>query len=122
MTAPWIYGTIQAMKFAVLVGLLAGCVAVAEAGQAGRPTQAATAIDHLEKALAGSEAEPESNLRAALARMYVRTSAFDKAIPILRDLVVRERGWQDGVALLTEAYTGAGKNLDAIAWLEEAVD
>jgi tetratricopeptide (TPR) repeat protein len=82
---------------------------------------AAIAIDHLEKALARTEAEPESNLRAALARLYVRTSAFDKAIPILRDLVVRERSWQDGIALLAEAYAGAGKNLEAITWLEEAV-
>jgi tetratricopeptide (TPR) repeat protein len=82
---------------------------------------AANAIDHLEKALARTEAEPDSNLRAALARMYVRTSAFDKAIPILRDLVLRERGWQDGITLLADAYAGAGKNLEAIAWLEEEV-
>ena len=103
--------------------------AVAEAdprGGRGRATtapddSAAQAIAHLEKALARTEADSDSNLRAALARMYVRTSAFDKAIPTLRDLVVRERGWQDGVALLTEAYVGAGRNLEAIEWLEEAV-
>jgi predicted Zn-dependent protease len=50
--------------------------------------------------------------------MYVRTSAFEKAIPLLRDLVSRERGWQDGVTLLADAYAGAGKNAEAIAWLE----
>jgi tetratricopeptide (TPR) repeat protein len=92
-------------------------------GRTGAPTDdnAAKAIDHLENALARTEAEPDSNLRAALARMYVRSSSFDKAIPILRDLVVRERGWQDGITLLADAYAGAGKNLEAIEWLEEAV-
>ena len=78
------------------------------------------AVDHLEKALVGVVGEPDPNVRAALARVYVRTSAFDKAIPILRDLVTRERGWQDGVTLLAEAYVGAGKNGEAIAWLEDA--
>jgi len=58
-------------------------------------------------------------VRAALARMYIRTASFDKAIPILRDLVSRERGWQDGVTLLADAYAAAGKNAEAIAWLEE---
>ena len=90
----------------------------------GRPVRAtddsaAKAISHLEQALAKSEGEADPSLRATLGRMYVRTSAFDKAIPILRDLVSRERGWQDGVTLLADAYAGAGKNAEAIAWLEE---
>ena len=33
---------------------------------------------------------------------------------------MRERGWQDGVTLLADAYAAAGKNAEAIAWLEEA--
>ena len=57
---------------------------------------AAKAIDHLQRALVQTVGEGDPNLRAALGRMYVRTSAFDKAIPILRDLVEKERGWQDG--------------------------
>ena len=90
----------------------------------GRPANAtddsaAKAISHLEQALAKTEGEADPSLRATLARMYVRTSAFEKAIPILRDLVSRERGWQDGVTLLADAYAGAGKNAEAIAWLEE---
>jgi tetratricopeptide (TPR) repeat protein len=95
-------------------------------GARGRATtqaadNAAKAIDHLQKALASPDGEPDPNLRAALARMYVRTSAFDKAIPLLRDLVVHERGWQDGITLLADAYAGAGKNAEAITWLEDAV-
>jgi len=90
----------------------------------GRPAKAtdenaAMAISHLEQALVKSEGEADPSLRATLARMYVRTAAYDKAIPILRDLVSRERGWQDGVTLLADAYAGAGKNDEAISWLEE---
>jgi tetratricopeptide (TPR) repeat protein len=80
---------------------------------------AAKAIGHFEEALADVDGEAEPTMRATLARMYVRTGSFDKAIPILRDLVSRERGWQEGVTLLAEAYAGAGKNAEAIAWLEE---
>src|SRR5207249_2848069 len=60
------------------------------------------------------------NLLANLARLYVRTRAYDKAIPVLRDLVEREHGWQDGVSLLAQAYGAAGKNAEAIVWLEQA--
>jgi tetratricopeptide (TPR) repeat protein len=91
-------------------------------GGAARPAgeNATRAIQHLEAALVGPVGEPDPNLLANLARLYVRTGAHDKAIPLLRDLVSRERGWQDGVSLLAEAYAGAGKNAEAIAWLEEA--
>jgi tetratricopeptide (TPR) repeat protein len=78
------------------------------------------AIDHLERSLLGTAGEPDSNVLANLARLYVRTRAYDKAIPVLRDLVDRERGWQDGVTLLAEAYSAAGKNAEAITWLEQA--
>ena len=52
-------------------------------------------------------------------RLYVRSGAYDKAIPLLTDLVNQEPGWQDGPMLLAEAYAGAGRAEDAIAWLEE---
>jgi tetratricopeptide (TPR) repeat protein len=80
---------------------------------------ASKAVTHFEQAIANMQGEAEPTLRATLARMYVRTGSFDKAIPILRDLVSRERGWQEGVTLLADAYAGAGKNAEAIAWLEE---
>ncbi len=79
----------------------------------------ATAIHHFELALEGALAESDPNVRATLARLYVRSNAYDKAIPLLTDLVDQESGWQDGPAMLVEAYAGAGRSRDAIAWLEE---
>ena len=81
---------------------------------------ATKAIEHLEQAIRRPAGEPDPNLLANLSRLYVRTGAYTKAIPMLRGLVDRERGWQDGVTLLADAYAAAGKNADAIAWLEEA--
>ena len=80
---------------------------------------AAKAIGHLELAIdrAGGEADP--NVRATLARLYVRDGAYEKAIPILTDLVNREPNWQDGPTMLAEAYAGAGRLKDAILWLEQ---
>ena len=90
-------------------------------GAGNQPDENVTkAIAHLEQAFDRSAGESDPNIRANLARLYVRSGAFDKAIPLLRDLVGREPGWQDGVGLLADAYAGAGKNADAIGWLEEA--
>jgi tetratricopeptide (TPR) repeat protein len=79
----------------------------------------AKAIHHFELALEGAVAESDPNIRATLARLYVRSNAYEKAIPLLTDLVNQEPGWQDGPLMLVEAYAGAGRSRDAIAWLEE---
>ena len=62
------------------------------------------------RALDGAVAEADPNVRATLARLYVRSSAYDKAIPLLTDLVNQEPGWQDGPLMLVEAYAGAGRS------------
>lgn len=77
------------------------------------------AIRHLEVATERAAGEVDPNIRASLARLYVRSGAYDKAIPLLNDLVNQEPGWQDGPLMLAEAYAGAGRTKDAIAWLEE---
>jgi len=79
----------------------------------------AKAIQHLELAADKSAGEADPNVRATLARLYVRAGSYDKAIPLLTDLVNQEPSWQDGPAMLAEAYAGAGRSSDAIAWLEE---
>jgi tetratricopeptide (TPR) repeat protein len=79
----------------------------------------AKAIKYLEVASDKSTGESDPNVRATLARLYVRAGTFDKAIPLLTDLVNQEPGWQDGPMMLVEAFSGAGRGEEAIAWLEE---
>jgi tetratricopeptide (TPR) repeat protein len=79
----------------------------------------AKAIRHLELATDRVTGQIDPNVRATLARLYVRSGAYEKAIPLLTDLVNQEPGWQDGPLTLAEAYAGAGRTKDAIAWLEE---
>jgi tetratricopeptide (TPR) repeat protein len=79
----------------------------------------AKAIRHLELATDRASGQTDPNIRASLARLYVRSGAYDKAIPLLNDLVNQESGWQDGPLMLAEAYAGAGRTKDAIAWLEQ---
>jgi len=78
------------------------------------------AILHLEQALDRPSGEPDPNVRATLARLYISADSFDKAIPLLVDLVNQEPGWSDGPTLLAQAYASAGRNAEAIAWLVEA--
>jgi tetratricopeptide (TPR) repeat protein len=79
----------------------------------------AKAIRHLEAALERPIAQGDPNVRATLARVYVTAGQYEKAIPVLTDLVSQESGWQDGPAMLAEAFAGAGRNADAITWFEE---
>jgi tetratricopeptide (TPR) repeat protein len=79
------------------------------------------AIEHLELAIEGPIGRADANVRAMLARLYVGTGNYDKAIPLLSDLVKQEPQWSDGATLLIEAYSAAGRSADALRWLEEAV-
>src|SRR5262245_61832438 len=79
------------------------------------------AIQHIEQAIDGPMGRADANLRAMLARLYVRTGAFDKAITVLAELVKQEPQWQDGASLLVEAYASAGRSAEAVKWLEEQV-
>jgi tetratricopeptide (TPR) repeat protein len=76
-------------------------------------------ITHLEQAIKGiTRSDP--NLRAMLSQLYLADSNFDKAIPMLAELVKQEPGWQEGVGLLMEAYAAAGREAEWVKWLEEA--
>jgi predicted Zn-dependent protease len=77
----------------------------------------AKAIHHLELAV-DPPVGADPNARATLSRLYLRAEAYEKAISLLADLVAQESGWQDGPMLLAEAYAGAGRIAEGIAWLE----
>src|SRR5205823_9085526 len=77
------------------------------------------AIEHLEKAI-DRLVDSDPNVRATLARLYLASGANEKAIPLLVDLVSQEPGWTDGPSLLAQAYAGAGRDAEAITWLEKS--
>ena len=89
---------------------------------AGATDHLAKAIKYLEVAVGDKPNEADPNVRATLARAYLQNGTFDKAIELLTGLVNQEPQWQDGPLLLAEAYAGAGRNDDAIAWLKERTD
>jgi len=87
-------------------------------GAAAGGDSTAKAIHHLELAIAGPNGDGDPSTRAMLAQLYMRTDAYDKAIPLLRKLVDQEPDWGEGPVLLAEAYAGAGRTADAITALE----
>lgn len=105
--------------------------AMAETGRENQPAGAALnkaaaenavkAIDHFERAIDKAVGDSDPVVRATLARLYLTTGAFEKAVPLLTTLVDEEPGWADGPMLLAEAYAGSGRTADAIAWLESHV-
>jgi tetratricopeptide (TPR) repeat protein len=80
------------------------------------------AIQHLEAALDRPISEADAQDRATLAQLYITNGSYDKAIPILAELVKEEPQWQDGATLLVEAYAAAGRADEAIRWLEATVE
>ena len=99
---------------------LAGNAPDTRAGRAQQQEHITSAIAHLEKALETPVKLTDSDIRALLSRLYVAAEQFDKAIPIISDIVKEAPAWRDGPSLLMEAYTGAGKAREAMAWLEES--
>jgi tetratricopeptide (TPR) repeat protein len=80
------------------------------------------AIEHLEQAVDRPNGETDPNVRATLSRLYIAAGWFDKAIQLLKDLVSQEPGWSDGPGLLAQAFAGAGRNDEAIEWLERETE
>jgi len=79
------------------------------------------AIDHLEKAIVGPVTRADANLRAMLSRLYIASGQFDKAIPMLAELVKQEPQWEDGATMLVEAYSAADRDDEAVKFLQEQV-
>lgn len=99
---------------------LAGNAPNTRAGRAQQQEHVTSAIEHLEKSLETPVKLTDIDVRALLGRLYVAAEQFDKAIPLLADIVKEAPAWRDGPSLLMEAYAGAGKTREAVTWLEES--
>jgi tetratricopeptide (TPR) repeat protein len=78
------------------------------------------AISHLEAAMQRPDVAAEPSLQLALARLYVDTSAFDKAVPLLTQLLEEEPDVDEAVPILAEAYERLGKPDEAAKVLDQA--
>jgi tetratricopeptide (TPR) repeat protein len=101
-----------------------GLISAAKVDNRPRPqgaadTDSTNAIQHLEKAIADPLGEADPNARGTLARLYLRIAEYNKAIPLLVDLVRQQPAWLDGPRLLAQAYAGAGRTSEAIDLLDE---
>jgi tetratricopeptide (TPR) repeat protein len=88
---------------------------------AGQPGYRQLALEHLERSLKASSPATAIAVRLTIARLQMSASAFDKAIPVLRQLLADEPWLPQGVAMLAQAYTESGQSGSAIALLQEAV-
>jgi tetratricopeptide (TPR) repeat protein len=93
------------------------------AGGAGASDQPAWqhGVDHLEKALGDTQTDMAVGVRLTLGRMYLQHQNYDKAIGTLKQLLGDSPWLPQGVALLAETYTAAGKQSEVIALLKDAV-
>ncbi len=98
---------------------LAGNAQDSPAGRASQQENVTQAIGHYESALESPVKLTDIEIRAQLSRLYLYADQYDKAIPLLTDIVKEAPTWRDGPTLLMQAYSGAGKSKEAVAWLEE---
>ena len=80
------------------------------------------AVDHLEQALGDTQSGMAVGIRLTLGRMYLQHQDYDKAIGTLKQLLSDSPALPQGVALLAETYTTAGRQNEAIALLKDAVE
>ncbi|MGE3512983.1 MAG: tetratricopeptide repeat protein [Vicinamibacterales bacterium] len=104
----------------ILGTLFAAAATDAKSGRDARQEYLRNSLTHLEKAAAERAGlQADANLRAMLARLYILNGDYEKAIPLLTELVRQEQGWEDGPGLLVDAYVSAGRTADAITWLQQ---
>jgi tetratricopeptide (TPR) repeat protein len=108
----------------VLGSIYAGLAEGGDRGQGAAPAASpfkAQAIDHLERSLKEARPDVAAGVRLALARLYMQGRSTDKAIGVLKQLLADEPWLPQGVAMLAEAYTDAGRGPEAISLLTDAV-
>lgn len=82
----------------------------------------AQAVAHFEKALTIPGYGGRSAVQLALARLYLRDKAYDKAIAALTRLVTQEPEELDALPLLAQAYSATGRTKEAADILEQLVN
>jgi tetratricopeptide (TPR) repeat protein len=92
------------------------------ASRAAENDYATRAITHLEAVLNARGATADPSLLISLGRLYLRTSAPEKAIAVIGRFVQQEPDAMEGIASLAEAYTQAGRTDDAIELLGRAAE
>jgi tetratricopeptide (TPR) repeat protein len=78
------------------------------------------AIGALERARQDGGAE--TSLELTLSRLYLQTKAFDKAIPLLRRVVLQQPGYTEASILLATALEGTGRTGEARDALRGALE
>lgn len=82
----------------------------------------AQAVTHFEKALTIPGYGGRPAVQLALARLYLRDNAYDKAIAALTRLISQEPEELDALPLLAQAYSAIGRTQEAADVLEQLVD
>ena len=106
-----------------VLGLIFAELAAREASGTSRPAGGnyrAQAVDHLEQALKQATGDEAASMRLTLARIHIQSGSFDRAIPVLKQLLADNPWLPQGVALLAQAYGGAGRSAEAVALLTSA--
>ena len=79
------------------------------------------AIEHLDRAVKGLPPQAAAGARLTTSRLYMTSGAYDKAIPVLKQLLADEPWLPQAVAMLAQAYSESRQTANAIALLQEAV-
>ena len=78
------------------------------------------AVAALERAREDGAAD--SGLDLTLARLYLETNSYDKAIPLLRRLLTEQGDYPEVAVLLASAQEGAGRTAEAIETLQRSLE
>jgi tetratricopeptide (TPR) repeat protein len=78
------------------------------------------AVDYLERALPRARFEQAVGIRMTLGRLYLQQQAAEKAIVVLRQVLVDDPGVPQAIALLARAYGTSGKTDAVIELLKDA--
>ena len=101
-----------------VLGSILASMSESGATREGRAPPIGEAIAHLERGRRSDGIDADPTLDLTLARLYMRASRHDDAVPLLIDLIGREP-IPDAWLLLAQAHTAAGRMAEAAQALEQ---